>query len=255
MKIVSIASLKGGVAKTTTTVNMAYILWKHYGKRVLVVDNDKQGNCSKSFQRYNDDDEQTVSRMLSAEQLDVRKIIKHTNYDGIDIITANTGMIKACMELSFNQTVPQQLCFKNALQQIEEEYDFCIIDNAPNVDVAVINSLACADSIVIPVMVDQYALDGLTILLDQIEIVKQNFNNKLKISGCLITAYKRDTNIDVEVEKLQEKRLKVFDTKIKRTEGKIVQSTFTGVPVVELSSRCGASRSYRKFVEEFLKEV
>lgn len=143
MKIISIASLKGGVAKTTTTVNMAYILCKDYGKRVLVVDNDKQGNCSKSFQRYDDDDEQTVSRMLSAEQFDISEIIKHTNYDGIDIITANTGMIKACMELSFNQTVPQQLCFKNALQQIEEEYDFCIIDNAPNVDVAVINSLKC----------------------------------------------------------------------------------------------------------------
>lgn len=234
MKIISIASLKGGVAKTTTTVNMAYILCKDYGKRVLVVDNDKQGNCSKSFQRYDDDDEQTVSRMLSAEQFDISEIIKHTNYDGIDIITANTGMIKACMELSFNQTVPQQLCFKNALQQIEEEYDFCIIDNAPNVDVAVINSLACADSVIIPVMVDQYALDGLTILLEQIEIVKQYFNSKLQIAGCLITAYRKDVNVDVEVEKLQEKGLKVFDTRIKRTEGKIVQSTFTGVPVAGL---------------------
>ena len=255
MKIISIASLKGGVAKTTTTVNMAYILYKDYGKRVLVVDNDKQGNCSKSFQRYNDDDEQTVSRMLSAESFEIKEIIKPTNYEGIDIITANTGMIKACMELSFNQTVPQQLCFKNILQQVVEEYDYCIIDNAPNVDVAVINSLACADRVVIPVMVDQYALDGLEILLEQIEIVKQYFNNGLKVAGCLITAYKKDTNVDTEVEKLQEKGLKVFDTKIKRTEGKIVQSTFTGVPVVELSNRCGASRSYRKFVEEFLKEV
>lgn len=255
MKIVSIASLKGGVAKTTTTVNMAYILWKYHGKRLLVVDNDKQGNCSKSFQRYNDDDEQTVSRMLSTESLDMREIIKNTNYDGIDIITANTGMIKACMELSFNQTVPQQLYFKNALKQIADEYDYCIIDNAPNVDVAVINSLACADSVVIPITVDQYALDGLTILLEQIEIVKKYFNNDLRVAGCLITAYRKDVNVDVEVEELYEKGLKVFDTKIKRTDGKIVQSTFTGVPVVELSSRCGASRSYRKFVEEFLEEV
>lgn len=255
MKIIDIVALKGGVGKTTTAVNMAYILGNEHEKKVLVIDNDKQGNLSKSFSRYNDDDDDTVSKILSGKEIDLNTIIKSTEYQNIDIITANTGMIKACLELSMNQTVPQQLCFKNAFAQLKNRYDYLLIDNAPDVDIAVVNSLVCADQIIIPIMVDQYALTGLKILTEQIELVKKYFNPNVNVKG-LITAYKKDEYVDEQIVKLKEGTLELFETKIKRTEGKVIESTFVGVPVVEVSKRCGASRSYRSFVHEFLgKEV
>lgn len=255
MKIIDIVALKGGVGKTTTAVNMAYILGVEHEKKVLVVDNDKQGNLSKSFRQYDDDDDQTISRVLQGKTFDIHEVIKSTIYDQIDIITANTGMIGACLELSMNRLVPQQLCFKNIFVQIEEEYDYLIIDNAPDVDIAVINSLVCADEIIIPIMVDQYALTGLKILMEQIEIVKEHFNPDVKTKG-LITAYKKDGCVDEQIEKLKNNKLELFETRIKRTEGKVIESTFAGVPVVEVSKRCGTSRSYRAFIAELLgKEV
>lgn len=253
MKIIDVVALKGGVGKTTTVVNMAYILGIEYKKKVLIVDNDKQGNLSKSFSRYNDDDDDTVSKILSGREFNLNTIIKSTKYENIDIITANTGMIKANLELSMNQTVPQQLCFKNAFAQLKDTYDYLIIDNAPDVDIAVVNSLVCAEQIIIPIMIDQYALTGLKILTEQIELVKKYFNPNVNVKG-LITAYKKDGCVDDQISKLKESELELFKTKIKRTEGKVIESTFVGLPVVEVSKRCGASRSYRAFVEELLRE-
>lgn len=253
MKIIDIVALKGGVGKTTTAVNMAYILGIDYNKKVLVVDNDKQGNLSKSFRQYNDDDEQTISRVLQGKSFDVHEVIKSTIYEQIDIITANTGMIRSCLELSMNQSIPQQLCFKNIFVQLENEYDYLIIDNAPDVDIAVVNSLVCADEIIIPIMIDQYALTGLAILMEQIELVKKYFNPNVNVKG-LITAYKKDECVDEQISKLRENELEIFETRIKRTESKVIESTFAGTPVVEVSKRCGASRSYRSFVEEFLRK-
>ena len=254
MKIIDIVALKGGVGKTTTAVNMAYILGIDYNKKVLVVDNDKQGNLSKSFGCYNDDDDNTVSKILSGREIELNTIIKPTDYKNIDIITANTGMIKACLELSMNQAVPQQLCFKNSFVQLEDRYDYVIIDNAPDVDIAVVNSLVCSNQIIIPIMIDQYALTGLKILVEQIEIVKRYFNSNVKVNG-LITAYKKVECVDEQINKLKESELQLFDTKIKRTEGKVIESTFSGTPVVEISKRCGASRSYRTFVDELLRTL
>lgn len=194
----------------------------------------------------------TVSKMFS-RNCDITKIIKPTDYENIDIITANTGMIKACMELTFNPTLSQQLCFKKHLKEIEHKYDLCLIDNAPNVDIAVINSLACSNTVIIPVMVDQYALDGMNVLLEQIEIIKECFNNSLHIGGCLITAYHKRNNIDNYIFELQEKGIPVFRSYIKRTERKLIESTFKKMPITEFSPRCGATKSYYKFVEEFLQ--
>lgn len=253
MKIIDIVALKGGVGKTTTAVNMAYVLGVNYKNKVLLVDNDKQGNLSKAFLRYDDDDDNTVSRLLSEKNIDIHTVIKNTDYENIDIITANTGMIKACLELTTNRLAPQQLYFKEVFEQINEEYDYLVIDNAPDVDIAVINSLACADEIVIPIMIDQYALTGLKILIEQIAIVKKYFNPSVKVKG-LITSYRKDKCVDDQIAKLEESELEIFETKIKRTEGKVIESTFLGIPVVAISNRCGASKSYRCFVEEFLKE-
>ena len=199
------------------------------------MDNDKQGNLSKSFRQY--DDEMTISRVLKGKSFDLHEIIKPTIYEQLDIITANTGMIQSCMELSLNKIIPQQLCFQNAFNQVKEEYDYLIIDNAPDVNVAVVNSLV---------------LNGLKVLMEQIELVKTYYNPKIAVKG-LITAYKKSPCVDEQIEGL-DNILEVYKTRIKRTEGKVIESTFAGVPVVEVSRRCGASRSYMKFVKEYLDE-
>ena len=214
------------------------------------MDNDKQGNLSKSFRQY--DDEMTISRVLKGKSFDLHEIIKPTIYEQLDIITANTGMIQSCMELSLNKIIPQQLCFQNAFNQVKEEYDYLIIDNAPDVNVAVVNSLVCTNDVIIPIMIDEYVLTGLKVLMEQIELVKTYYNPKIAVKG-LITAYKKSPCVDEQIEGL-DNILEVYKTRIKRTEGKVIESTFAGVPVVEVSRRCGASRSYMKFVKEYLDE-
>lgn len=270
MRTISIISLKGGVAKTTTAVNMAYILAAVHKKKVLVIDNDKQGNASKAFKQYDPDDRNTIARIMLERNLDVSKIIKKTDYEGIDIITANMDLLEANLRTIVDTGRQQQTRFKKALNNsnvlgygwakidylsLTEAYDYCIIDNAPDINMSIINALVMSNDVIVPVFMDQYSFDGLEILLEQIAQVQEDFNERLFFSGCLITQYQNNDVNNQGIEELSRRKIPLFNQWIRRTEKKVSESTFAKMPLVEYSARCGAAQDYKKFVLEYLRGV
>lgn len=252
MQTISIISLKGGVAKTTTAVNMAYILAAVHKKKVLFIDNDKQGNASKAFDRYDTEDKNTIARAMLERNLEVSEIIKKTNYESIDIITANMDLLEANLRTVVDTGRQQQTRFKKVLVAIEKDYDFCIIDNAPDINMSIINALVMTNDVIMPIFMDQYSFDGLNILLEQIAQVQEDFNETLNFSGCLVTQYQNNDVNNLNIEKLQARGLPMYAQKIRRTEKKVSESTFEKKPLVEYSVRCGAAQDYKKFVVEYL---
>ena len=160
MKTISIINLKGGVAKTLTADNMAHVLAVFHKKRVLLVDNDKQGNTSKAFGVHSYD-EKSLSDVLTARRMDVREVIKKTRFENIDVLPANMTLIRANMEVMMDTTRPQQTRLRAALDPVAGQYDFCIIDNAPDINISTINALVASDDVIIPIKIDKYAFDGL----------------------------------------------------------------------------------------------
>lgn len=252
MHTTSIISLKGGTAKTTTAVNMAYLLAVVHKKRVLLIDNDKQGNTSKTFNRYDPEDKNTVARMMLERNLDLSEIIKQTDYEGLDLITANMDLLEANLRTVVDTGRQQQTRFKKALRAAGD-YDFCIIDNAPDINMSIINALVASDDVIIPIFVDQYSFDGLNILMEQISQVQEDFNEGLELSGCLITQYQNNEVNNQGAQYLKARGIKVFQQHIRRTEKKVSESTIAKSPLVEYSVRCGASQDYKKFILEYLE--
>lgn len=256
MYTISIISLKGGVAKTTTSINMAYVFATKYQMRVLVIDNDKQGNASKTFGLYDPDDENTIARAMMERELNPEEIIKNTKYENIKVITANMNLLEANMRTIVDSTRQQQTRFKKALEAVKNDFDICIIDNAPDINMSIINALTMSNDVIVPIMIDQYSFDGLSVLLEQVRDNQEDFNENLRFAGCLITQYQNNDINNQGIDLLKNRwKVNVFEQRIRRTEKKVSESTFAKMPVVEYSVRCGAAQDYKKFVEEYLKNV
>lgn len=266
MQTISIISLKGGVAKTTTAVNMAYTLAEVHGKKVLIIDNDKQGNVSKAFKQYDTEDNNTIARVMLEKNLDISEIIKRTDYENIDIITANMNLLEANLRTIVDTGRQQQTRFKKAFNSygegaegknerftVNQKYDYCIIDNAPDINMSIINALVMSNAVIVPVIIDEYSFDGLNILLEQIAQIQEDFNERLSFAGCLITQYQNNDVNNQGIGLLSSRKIPLFHQKIRRTEKKVSESTFAKMPLVEYSVRCGAAQDYKKFVSEYLK--
>ena len=251
MKVISVINLKGGVAKTISSANIAYILAEVHGYKVLMIDNDKQGNLSK-FYNLHSYDKKGIEEVMTSRNIDVKDIIQHTAYENLDIITANMNLLKANLEVLLDQVRPQQTRIKKALEEIQDKYDFCIIDNAPDINISTINALVASDDVLIPIKIDDFAFDGLNELIEQIENTKEDLNPKLTLKGCFVTQYmKNDVNIQGEEWLNSQSKYPVFKTHIRRTE-KVDESTFAKMPIVEYSKRCGATKDYIALVDEYL---
>lgn len=267
MRALSIINLKGGVAKTTTTVNMAYLLAKK-GYKVLLVDNDKQGNASKAFGLYDPEDHDNMARVM-LEGTALIDLAASTKYENLDIVPANMDLLEANLRVIADVSRPQQTRIKKAIHKTSierelqgkeptsaaKEYDFIIFDNAPDVNMSIINALVVSDDVIVPVEIDQYSFDGLDILLEQVAAVREDFNPELNFAGCLVTKYKSGEDVQAQGVEVLQSRCKVFNTKIRRTENKPKESTFAKIPLVEYSVRCGASQDYKKFVTEYLETI
>lgn len=256
MRIISVINLKGGVAKTMTSINLAHVLATMHDKKVLLIDNDKQGNTSQFFGVHGyDPGVKTIADMLTDRNISIKSAIQHTNIDNIDVIAANMNLLKANLQVILDPSRQQQTIIKNLLPEIATEYDFCIFDNAPDINISIINALVVSDDVIIPIKIDKFAFDGLEQLAEQIQNVKEAFNPSLKIAGCLVTQYQ---NNDVNVtgkEWLESKSgYPVFATHIRRTE-KVDKSSFVSQPINQYSKRCGAAKDYIAFADEYLRRI
>lgn len=252
MKVLSIINLKGGVAKTISSVNMAHILATVHGCKVLLLDNDKQGNASKLMDRHGYKNKGTAE-VMTQRGIDPAEVIQKTDYDGLDIITANMNLLTANLEVMLDQSRPQQTRFKKFLDGLQQEYDYCIIDNAPDINISTINALVASNDIMIPITIDDFAIDGLAELKEQIDNTREDLNPELRFCGCFVTQYDRTNEADTQGEDfLKTLDFPLFQTHIRKTP-KMKPSTFARRPIIEFSSRCGAAYDYKALVQEYLK--
>lgn len=248
MKKVSIFNIKGGVAKTTSTANLGACLSQE-GKKVLLVDLDSQSNLTKLFKTYSIED-LSISDVLLDKNLDIHKAIKRTDFENLDIISANINLTFTERNILLDETRSQQDRLVIALSQINDEYDYCLIDCPPSLNIITVNALCASDEVFVPIKIDKFALDGLEYLLDRISEIKENFNSNLNFKGCFITM---DTATTVnKVIKQELKKLlgdKMFDTTIKQNV-KVIESTFDECPVVFSNKKARASINYRDLCKE-----
>lgn len=252
MKTISIINLKGGVGKTITAANMAHILATVHEKRVLLIDNDKQGNISKMFGLHSYDD-LSVTDVLMERHNDINEIIVPTRYPTLDVLPANMTLLEAN---AIERGLHRQTRLQAALSGLEGYYDYCIIDNAPDLNMSTINALVASDDVLIPIKIDKFAFEGLSELLEQIENIRSGpANPGLTLRGCFVTCYQNnEVNRQGEAWLRSQDAYPVLETHIRRTE-KVDESTFARIPIIEYSRRSGAARDYLALVREYLSIV
>ncbi|OIS81357.1 sporulation initiation inhibitor Soj, partial [Bacillus licheniformis] len=213
-KIIAITNQKGGVGKTTTSVNLGACL-AYIGKRVLLVDIDPQGNATSGIGVEKADVDQCVYDIL-VDDADVKDVIKTTSVENLDVIPATIQLAGAEIELV--PTISREVRLKRALESVKQNYDFMIIDCPPSLGLLTINALTASDSVVIPVQCEYYALEGLSQLLNSVRLVQKHLNTDLMIDGVLLTMLDARTNLGIQVIEEVKKyfRDKVYKTVIPR---------------------------------------
>lgn len=257
MKTVAIINLKGGVAKTTTAVSLAELLAegdkrrKRPGSRVLLFDNDKQGNASRIFGVYEREQEAGACRIIKTGR--IAGNIRDTEVENMDIVTCNYFMELAELEIKADTVNTQHGRYKSALGEVDGKYDFCIIDNPPDLGMNVINAMVAADEIIIPVCLDAYSLDGLEELVEQINQIRA-LNPKTRLAGVLITDYeKSDTSEAAESWIRAKSGCPVFFQKIRHSK-KTKDATFYRKTPLHYSIRSGAAQDYKAFAAEYVQK-
>ena len=248
MKTISVLNIKGGVAKTTSTINLAAILASE-GSKVLVVDVDAQSNSTIAFKNY-DIDELSVSDVLLHKEMNILDVIKETEYENIEILPANISLAFTEKKILLDVTRNQQNRLKKALEQVNDKYDYCIIDCPPSLNMITINALVASDEVIVPIKIDKFALDGLEYLLESIEEIKEEFNPNLIFKGCFVTMDSA-TTVNKEIKKALKSILrdKLFDSTIRQNIS-VVESTFEQVPVVMYKKNSNARKDYRSLAKE-----
>ena len=255
MRTFAIVNRKGGVGKTTTAVELAFILATSCKQRVLFIDADSQGNATSMMLASGQYPHGAgLAAALEYHLEHYPDIIWRTDYEGLDIITANLGLLTANMEVTMDRVRPQQNRLKKALQQVADQYDFCVVDNAPDINISVINALTAANDVLIPVEVDDNTLEGMNELLDQIQEVKEELNPDLQNVRCFVSKYQKGNQAHIQGAEIIREQYPAMDTTI-RFSGVVARSTFMRMPVALHSSRSAAAEDYEALVTEYLNMI
>ncbi len=248
-KIISIVSQKGGVGKTTSTVNLCAALARR-NKKVLLVDIDPQGNASTGLGIEKTDLDYSIYDAL-VDKVSIKSAIVNTDVKGLDIVPTKIDLAGADIELVNTKDRDKRL--KLALKPVVKEYDYILIDCPPSLGLLTLNSLVASDSVIIPVQCEYYALEGLTQLLATILRVQKSLNKKLEIEGVLLTMLDRRTNLGLEV--VDEVKVyfknKVFNTIIPRAV-KLSEAPAHGKPITEHDISSEGARAYMNLAEEVI---
>ena len=250
-KIVSFSNQKGGVGKTTTCVNMAAYL-AEFGKKALIVDIDPQGNATTGLGFSKSALKQSAYNVLIDDEKASENIV-HTEVPNLDLLPSNIDLAGAEVELVYKKS--REKVLKNALAEVRDAYDYILIDCSPSLGLLTINALAAADSVIIPIQSEYYALEGLSQLMNSITLVKQHLNPNLVIEGVVITMYDGRANVSRQITAEIKKffKNKLYEIIIPRNI-RLSEAPSHGKPIMLYDSKCVGSRAYKALVEEFLSK-
>lgn len=250
-KIIAVVNQKGGVGKTTSAVNLAAAVGQR-GKSVLLVDIDPQGNAT-SGMGLNKRELAKSSYDVIINGTPVKEVIKHTEFDGVDVLPANMNLAGAELELVDSSKRESNL--KNALLLVKGEYDFIFMDCPPSLGLITLNALCAADTVLVPIQCEYYALEGLSQLISTVRQVKRLYNPMLEIEGVLLTMYDGRLNLTQQVVD-ELKRFfpkKVYSTPIPRNV-KLSEAPSYGQPVMYYDKRSTGAAAYGSLADEFLSK-
>lgn len=249
-KIIALANQKGGVGKSTTAINLAASL-AELGQKILVIDLDPQGNTTSGFGVERDSVDKTVYDLLIDNHTYVNSCLIRTEFDGLRLIPSNEDLSGAEIELL--SLDDKEYLLKKKIDPVRSQYDYILIDCPPSLSVLTLNALTTADSVLIPVQSEYYALEGLTQLLKTIQLVKERLNDRLKIEGIVFTMFDGRTNLAMEVVTNVKENLdaRVFNTIIPRNV-KLAEAPSYGLPINRYAKNSTGAQSYHFLAMELM---
>ncbi len=248
-KVIAIANQKGGVGKTTTSINLSACL-ADKGKKVLVIDTDPQGNTTSGFGIDKNDLENTLYELILGECSIVDCIIKNV-IENISIMPSNVNLAAAEIELIGIEK--KEYILKREVDYIKEEYDFIIIDCPPSLNMLTINAMTTADSVLVPIQCEYYALEGLSQLIHTINLVKERLNPDLDMEGAVFTMFDARTNLSMQVVENVKQHLsqRIYNTLIPRNI-KLAEAPSHGMPINLYDAKSAGAEAYMQLAEEVI---
>ena len=249
-RIIAVANQKGGVGKTTTSINLAACLAEK-GKKVLAVDMDQQGNLTSGLGVDKDSVEKSIYELIIGE-VDIKEVINKEVLENLDIIPTSIDLSAAEIELI--GVDDKEYILRNAIDQVKDQYDFVIIDCPPSLSMLTINAMTTADSVIVPIQCEYYALEGLSQLIHTVELVKDRLNSKLEIEGVVFTMYDARTNLSLQVVENVKDNLQqnIYKTIIPRNI-RLAEAPSYGLPINKYDPKSTGAESYMRLADEVIE--
>ena len=249
-RIIAIANQKGGVGKTTTAINLSACL-AEAGKRVLTIDMDPQGNTTSGLGVEKENLKNTIYELM-LDECTVRQSIHKTDIERLDLIPSNVNLAGAEIELlGINE---KEYILKNEIDYVQDDYDYLIIDCPPSLNMLTINAMTTANTVLVPIQCEYYALEGLSQLLHTISLVQQRLNPNLHMEGVVFTMYDARTNLSLQVVENVKNNLTttIYKTIIPRNI-RLAEAPSHGLPINLYDPKSAGTESYRLLAKEVME--
>ena len=248
-RIIAIANQKGGVGKSTTSINLSAALTE-YGKKVLVIDCDPQGNTTSGFGIEKNEVEKTLYELMLGEYT-IEETIQENVIENLSVISSNVDLAAAEIELIGIEE--KEYILKNQVAKIRDNYDYIIIDCPPSLNMLTVNAMTTADTVLVPIQGEYYALEGLSQLLHTIELVKERLNPELEMEGVVFTMYDARTNLSLQVVENVKENLNqnIYKTIIPRNV-RLAEAPSHGLPITKYDAKSAGAESYMLLAEEVI---